>query len=105
MNKIIALAAVLILSLLLLCSCGDTITDENGVEHNIFAHKFISFEEVKYKSPYSSNSIMYLVYDKDTKIVYVIQYGNYYSSMSPYYVIVNGEPTLAIYGVNYINAH
>ena len=41
-------------------------------------------------------------YDKDTKIVYLYTCGGAHASMCPYYIIVDGVPTLAIYGINYM---
>lgn len=43
----------------------------------------------------------YLMYDKNTKVVYLYVGNNYCAGLSPYYIVVNGEPTIAIYGVNY----
>lgn len=43
-----------------------------------------------------------LLYDPETKIVYMYIYGLYRAGISPYYVIgENGKPEVAIYGVNY----
>ena len=41
-------------------------------------------------------------YDKNTKIVYLYTYGGAHATMCPYYIIVDGAPTLAIYGINYM---
>lgn len=43
-----------------------------------------------------------LLYDPETKIVYMYISSLYRAGISPYYVIgENGEPQVAIYGVNY----
>ena len=44
----------------------------------------------------------YFVYDKTTKIVYVVQSPDRYSGITPYYVLdENGKPEIAVYGENY----
>lgn len=43
-----------------------------------------------------------LLYDPETKVVYMYIYSLYRAGISPYYVIgENGKPELAMYGVNY----
>ena len=43
----------------------------------------------------------YYIYDNETKIVYLYTIGGSRSTMCPYYIIKNNQPTNAIYGVNY----
>lgn len=44
----------------------------------------------------------YFVYDKTTKIVYVLQNTSCYGGITPYYILdENGKPEIAVYGENY----
>lgn len=44
----------------------------------------------------------YFVYDKTTKIVYVLQDSSCFSDITPYYILdENGKPEIAVYGENY----
>lgn len=90
MKKIISFLILIVFIILILCSCSHkTYTDGSKTIYNCF----ILIRE-------DSDPIVgttRLAYDKNTKIVYLfVGYG-----MSPYYIVVNGEPTIAIYGVNY----
>lgn len=49
-----------------------------------------------------TNQKIRYMYDNDTKVVYLYTYGGSHATMCPYYIIVDGAPTLAIYGVNYM---
>jgi hypothetical protein len=43
-----------------------------------------------------------LLYDPETKIVYMYIYTLYKAGISPYYIIgENGKPEIAMYGINY----
>ena len=90
MKKIISISILIILISILLCGCyHKTYTDDNKTIYN----RFILIREDS--SPITGD--IRLAYDKNTKIVYLfVAYG-----MSPYYIIVDGKPTVAIYGVNY----
>ena len=41
------------------------------------------------------------MYDPITKIVYVKISGGYHAGISVYYTIVDGQPEVAVYGVNW----
>lgn len=90
MKKIILISILIILIGILLCGCSHkTYTDGSKTIYNCFV---LIRED---SDPIAGNTR--LAYDKNTKIIYLFAgYG-----MSPYYIVVNGEPTVAIYGVNY----
>lgn len=60
---------------------------------------------VKVKTFYSSGvKVEYaqtLVYDKDTKVMYIILSRGNKVGITPYYVLIENEPVVAVYGVNY----
>lgn len=79
---------------MLLCGCShETYTDDNKT---MFQNKFVVIREDK-----GVIDNIYLIYDKHTKIVYLYVIGAYHAGITPYYIVVDGEPTVAIYGVNY----
>lgn len=90
MKKTISILVLIVFIGILLCGCSHkTYTDDSKTIYNYF----ILIREDS--DPLAGNTR--LAYDKNTKIVYLFAgYG-----MSPYYIVVNGEPTIAIYGVNY----
>lgn len=90
MKKIISISILIILIGILLCSCSHkTYTDGSKIIYNYFV---LIRED---RDPIAGDTK--LAYDKNTKIVYLFAgYG-----MSPYYIVVDGKPTIAIYGVNY----
>jgi len=94
MKRIICVILVCVL-MVILCGCGDSkIVDENGKTRTKYG-PFV--EVVKYRAwmHYS----MCLVYDEGTKIVYVMTDEG--GGVSPYYIVYNGQPTIAIYGKNF----
>lgn len=94
MKKIISISILVILTGILLCGCSHkTYTDGSKT---ILYGRFVILREDK-----GLNGNIRLMYDTDTKIVYLNMCNNHNSGLSPYYIIVNGEPTIAIYGVNY----
>lgn len=79
----------------LLCGCSHkTYTDSNKT---ILQNKFAIIREDKSMIEAS----IYLIYDKETNVVYLYVIEGSRSGLTPYYIIVDGEPTIAIYGVNY----
>ena len=94
MKKIISILILVILIGILLCGCSHkTYTDSNK---SIFQNKFAIIRE----DEGFSNDI-YLIYDKETKIVYLYIGEGHRGGLTPYYIVVDGKPTIAIYGVNY----
>lgn len=69
-----------------------TVVDENGVSHPS------TFGLVEIKSIDGSQ----LLYDPETKVIYMWVHGGNRAGISPYYVIgQDGRPEIAVYGVNY----
>ena len=96
MKKIISISILIIITAMLLCGCSHiTYTDSNKT---MLQNKFVIIRE-------DTGRIddIYLVYDKHTKIVYLYIIGAYHAgiTITPYYIVVDGKPTVAIYRVNY----
>lgn len=90
MKKIISFLILIIFIGMLLCGCSHkTYTDDSKIIYN---HFILIRKNSDLIEGYTG-----LAYDKNTKIVYLfVDRG-----ISPYYIIVDGKPTIAIYGVNY----
>lgn len=85
--------------------CGDKEINDNGEKVQSFG-QFIEIKEIQIVSSNGfSRYSQYFVYDKTTKIVYVVQGSDRYGGIggiTPYYVLdENGKPEIAIYGENY----
>lgn len=81
--------------------CGDKVINDKGEKVQSFG-QFIEINETLIASSDGYIFSQYFVYDKTTKIVYVVQCSDYYSGITPYYVLdENGKPEIAIYGENY----
>lgn len=80
--------------------CGDKVINDKGEKVQSFG-QFIEIKETQIASNgYIFNQ--YFVYDKTTKIVYVLQGLKNFSGITQYYVLdENGKPEIAIYGENY----
>lgn len=90
MKKIISFLILIVFISVSLCGCyHKTYTDDSKTIYNYF----ILIREDN--DPIAGDTR--LAYDKNTKIIYLFV-GR---GMSPYYIVVDGEPTIAIYGVNY----
>lgn len=77
--------------------CGKTVVDENGIEHPIFG-RFITLNKEKYTSYDGSIRNQFIVYDKDTKIMYIIDNCRHGFSISPFYVMNSeNEPVIGVY--------
>lgn len=87
------LIIVLIMSAIIIFLTGCVkIKDENGKYVNS-AFGLIEIEDEQQKQ---------LLYDPETKVIYMYIYGLYRAGISPYYIIgENGKPEVAMYGVNY----
>lgn len=81
--------------------CGDKVINDEGEKVQSFG-QFIEINKTQVISSDGYIFSQYFVYDKTTKIVYVLQGSGHYSGITPYYVLdENGKPEIAIYGENY----
>lgn len=81
--------------------CGDKTINDKGEEVDSFG-QFIEIKSYNFTTSYSNQYIQHFVYDKDTKIVYILYEKQYGVAASLYYVLdENGKPEIAIYGENY----
>lgn len=99
------LIGFLILRLVLsFAGCGDKVINDSGEKVQSFG-QFIEFKEIKIVSSNGYIFNQYFVYDKTTKIVYVVQGSDRYGGIggiTPYYILdENGKPEIAVYGENY----
>ena len=80
---------------------GDEVINDKGEKVQSFG-QFIEINTTQIASSDGYVFNQYFVYDKTTKIVYVLQDSSCYSGITPYYVLnENGKPEIAIYGENY----
>ena len=97
MKKLIIFIMICALTISL-CACGiKTTTYPDGQEKELSDQ----FTLIKAISGDMFDNACYYLYDNETKIVYLYTNGGSHATMCPYYVIVNNEPVLAIYGVNW----
>ena len=94
MKKIISILILIVLTGMLLCGCSHKTYPEGS--KSILQNNFTILREDK-----AFDNEIYLICDKQTKIIYLYIIGIYRMGLSPYYIVVDGEPTIAIYGVNY----
>lgn len=81
--------------------CGGKVVNDKGEKVQLFG-QFIEINKTDVTSSNWYRFSQYFVYDKTTKIVYVLQGSEHYSGITPYYVLnKNGKPEIAIYGENY----
>ena len=81
--------------------CGDKVVNDKGEKVQSFG-QFIEINKTDVTSSNGYRSSQYFVYDKTTKIVYVLQGSEHYSGITPYYVFnENDKPEIAVYGENY----
>lgn len=90
MKKVIAVI-LLIICLFLMTSCGKNATE--GSDTSGFFVEICTFGGV--------GSFTHFMYDPFTGVVYVYISGAYHSALSPYYIIENGQPVIAQYGINW----
>lgn len=99
-KKIVAL----LISIGIVCNltgCGETIaiTNEDGVvtEYNLYG-RFVELDRVEYYDTLGNHHYQSICYDKDTKIMYVIDNRSYGVSISPFYVMnTENEPVIGVY--------
>ena len=81
--------------------CGGKAINDKGEKVQSFG-QFIEIKKIRIAPCNGRILSQYFVYDKTTKIVYVVQSPDRYSGITPYYVLdENGKPEIAIYGENY----
>ena len=81
--------------------CGDKVINDKGEKVQSFG-QFIEIKETQIASSNGYIFSQYFVYDKTTKIVYVLQDSSCYGGITPYYILnENGKPEIAVYGENY----
>ena len=76
MKRLLLFFITFILTLAILCSCGRTFVNEDGVEREIINSHWIVIEDMGLNQ--------YIVYDTTTKIVYFYENDNYNGFLSPY---------------------
>lgn len=100
MKKIILiLFSILLISIVIisLSSRSVKITTYPDKQTKMLSKQFTIIKEISLLN----DAYCYYIYDNNTKIMYLYTQKGYGATMCPYYVIINGEPTIAIYGVNY----
>ena len=99
MKKKIA-AIVLSIEILFTAGCGDTVINDHGDAVSIYG-RFIAIKDTEIEYWYGTSLIepkQELVYDKDTKVIYIREITSYGISLCPYYCIdANGNAVIAIY--------
>lgn len=90
------LLCVLIIAFNLVGCKKVTVVDDNGIEHITFG-RFVTLNEEHYYT--YEHHRQYIVYDKNTKIMYIIDRTNNGAfSISPFYVMNSkNEPVIGIY--------
>ena len=91
MKKVIVVI-LLIVCLFLMTSCGK----KNAIEGSNMSGFFVELCSFG-----GNGSFTRFGYDPFTGVVYVYISGAYHSALSPYYIIENGQPVIAQYGVNW----
>ena len=98
MKKKIA-AIILSIGILFTAGCGDTVINDHGDVVSVYG-RFIVIKDTE--AIYFNNSWskirQELVYDKDTKVIYIKETTTYGISLCPYYCIdADGNAVIAIY--------
>ena len=97
MKKLIIFIMICALTISL-CACGiKTITYPDGQKKGLSDQ----FTLIKAVSGDMFNNTCFYLYDNETKIVYLYTQIGRHASMYPYYITVDNEPVIAIYGVNW----
>ena len=93
--KKILIAFVLIICVFMFTGCSSRHVNEDSNEYGYFV------KITSYNDPGEWTTFMY---DPITKIIYVKISGGYHAGISVYYTIVDGQPEVAVYGVNWTEA-
>ena len=98
-KKIVALLSAIGI-MLSLTACGDTVmANVDGVmtECNLYG-RFIELDQIDYYDTHGNRHYQSICYDKDTKIMYIIDNRAYGVSISPFYVMnTENEPVIGVY--------
>lgn len=96
MKRIIVILLIIVFAFMA-TSCG---TDNKATESS---NEFAFFVKIAhyYNTQFGDTEFFY---DPFTKIVYVYIVGYHRAGLSPYYIIENGEPVIAQYGINWTEA-
>ena len=96
MKKKIA-AIVLSIGILFTAGCGDTVINDHGDVVSIYG-RFIAIKDTEIEYYDGRSTTQELVYDKDTKVIYIREITLYGISLCPYYCIdADGNAVIAIY--------
>lgn len=94
-KKIVAI--MLSIGILFTAGCGDTVVNDRGDIVSIYG-RFIAIKDTKIKYFDGRSTMQELVYDKDTKVIYIREITLYGISLCPYYCIdADGNAVIAIY--------
>ena len=93
MKKIIVCFILVISIMLGLCACTSTIIDETNVERKVLDGRFVVISEQ------GGASGVYVVYDKNTSVVYHLNVDSYDGYLSPYLIHQDGY----IYGAIFLD--
>ena len=89
--KLIAVICALVLTLSMLTSCEDS----TNTETRVYWDQFVVLES---RFDGSIPSYLYIVYDRDTQVMYYITSGDYRSGISPIY---KADGTIKVYPEDY----
>ena len=93
------LAILMLASMLVLAGCASqSIISKSNTGQLLLYQKYVVIEKT---NPLSNGSRTCIVYDKDTMVVYDVLFSDAEISLNLHYVVVDGEVTPAIWGVNY----
>lgn len=81
---------------IILCACGVRTTAYPDGQKKYLSDEFTLIKKVN-----GPGNNCYYIYDNNTKIVYLYTRGSYNGTMCPYYIIEDGVPAIAVYGVNW----
>ena len=96
MKKKIA-AIILSIGILFTAGCGDTVINDHGDVVSIYG-RFIAIKDTEIEYYDGRSTMQELVYDKDTKVIYIREITLYGISLCPYYCIdADGNAVIAIY--------
>ena len=97
MRKIILISILISILIISLSSCDVKTTTYPDGQEKMLSKQFTIVKEIHL----SGDATFYYIYDNNTKIMYLYTHSVHRGTMCPYYININGEPTIAIYGVNY----
>lgn len=96
MKKKIA-AIILSIGILFTAGCEDTVINDHGDVVSIYG-RFIAIKDTEIEYYDGRSTMQELVYDKDTKVIYIREITLYGISLCPYYCIdADGNAVIAIY--------